>query len=219
MIKAEGEPAFCIEHGTILNGGSGFDPSELTIAEKDRLSLIAYYGYKTNPTSENYGITQNMIWESFGDQLLSTTLPNYQNRKNEILAKVNAHNTKPSFNNQTITLNVGDTITLNDTNGVLSKYGNLASNSANLQLNKSGNQLKLTATSSSKETGKLQYNIANANDVGTSFVFNKPNEQKVATFKLSNAGSFQLNIKVNLNGNVKLKKVDEDTGQPVPIQK
>ncbi|EAF0859633.1 LPXTG cell wall anchor domain-containing protein [Listeria monocytogenes] len=219
MIKAEGEPAFCIEHGTILNGGSGFDPSELTIAEKDRLSLIAYYGYKTNPTSENYGITQNMIWESFGDQLLSTTLPNYQNRKNEILAKVNAHNTKPSFNNQTITLNVGDTITLNDTNGVLSKYGNLASNSANLQLNKSGNQLKLTATSLSKETGKLQYNIANANDVGTSFVFNKPNEQKVATFKLSNAGSFQLNIKVNLNGNVKLKKVDEDTGQPVPNTK
>src|SRR5699024_10733805 len=110
-------------------------------------------------------------------------------------------------------------ITLNDTNGVLSKYGNLASNSANLQLNKSGNQLKLTATSSSKETGKLQYNIANANDVGTSFVFNKPNEQKVATFKLSNAGSFQLNIKVNLNGNVKLKKVDEDTGQPVPNTK
>lgn len=219
MIKAEGEPAFCIEHGTILNGGSGFDPSELTIAEKDRLSLIAYYGYKANPTSENYGITQNMIWESFGDQLLSTTLPNYQNRKNEILAKVNAHNMKPSFNNQTVTLNVGDSITLDDTNGVLSKYGNLASNSANLQINKTGNQLKLTATSSSKETGNLQYNIANAGDVGTSFVYNKPNEQKVATFKLSNAGSFQLNVKVNLNGNVKLKKIDEDTGQPVPNTK
>ncbi|EOB3470332.1 collagen binding domain-containing protein [Enterococcus faecalis] len=36
---------------------------------------------------------------------------------------------------------------------------------------------------------------------------------------MSNAGSFQLNIKVNLNGNVKLKKVDEDTGQPVPNTK
>lgn len=118
-----------------------------------------------------------------------------------------------------MTLNVGDSITLDDTNGVLSKYGNLANNSANLQINKSGNQLKLTATSSSKETGNLQYNIANAGDVGTSFVYNKPSEQKVATFKLSNAGSFQLNVKVNLNGNVKLKKVDEDTGQPVPNTK
>lgn len=73
--------------------------------------------------------------------------------------------------------------------------------------------MKLTATSSSKETGNLQYNIVNAGDVGTSFVYNKPTEQKVATFKLSNAGSFQL------NGNVKLKKVDEDTGQPVPNTK
>ena len=34
MIKAEGEPAFCIEHGTISNGVSGFNPTELTIAEK-----------------------------------------------------------------------------------------------------------------------------------------------------------------------------------------
>ncbi|WP_430394529.1 hypothetical protein [Enterococcus faecalis] len=75
--------------------------------------------------------------------------------------------------------------------------------------------MKLTAASSSKETGKLQYHIANANDVGTSFVFPKPNEQKVAAFKLFNAGSFQLNIKVNLNSNIKLKKVDEETGQPV----
>lgn len=32
MIKAEVNPAFCIEHDTILNGSSGFDPSELTIA-------------------------------------------------------------------------------------------------------------------------------------------------------------------------------------------
>lgn len=132
MIKAENEPIFCIEYGIILYIGSGFDPLELTIAEKNRLSLIVYYGYKTNPTSQNYGITQNMIWESFGDQLISTTLPNYQNRKNEILAKVNAHNTEPLFINQTITLNVGDTITLNDPNGILSKYGNLANNSANL---------------------------------------------------------------------------------------
>ncbi|WP_239256411.1 hypothetical protein [Listeria ilorinensis] len=31
MIKAENKPAFCIEHGTILNGGSGFDPSEFTV--------------------------------------------------------------------------------------------------------------------------------------------------------------------------------------------
>ncbi|MFD1899151.1 thioester domain-containing protein [Enterococcus termitis] len=81
MIKANNEPAFCIEHGVMLNGGSDFTPSEMTSAEREKLSLIAYYGYQVNPTVENYGITQSIIWEEYGDELLSTQLPNYANRK------------------------------------------------------------------------------------------------------------------------------------------
>ncbi|OSQ81432.1 SpaA isopeptide-forming pilin-related protein, partial [Listeria monocytogenes] len=219
MIKANNQPAFCIEHGVLLNGGSGFEPSELNSAEKERLSLISYYGYQISPTMENYGITQNIIWEEFGDTLLTTQLPNYANRKNEILAKVANHKIKPSFANQNITLNVGDSITLTDTNNVLSKYGNLLENSANLQIEKNGNILKLTATDSSKESGKLQYSMVPKDQVGQSFIYKKPGEQTVATFKLSNAGEMNLGIKVNLNGNVKLKKVDEDTGKVVPNTK
>ncbi|HBI1662537.1 TPA: LPXTG cell wall anchor domain-containing protein [Enterococcus faecalis] len=219
MIKADNQPAFCIEHGVLLNGGSGFEPSELNSAEKERLSLISYYGYQISPTMENYGITQNIIWEEFGDTLLSTQLPNYANRKNEILTKVVSHKIKPSFANQNITLNVGDSITLTDTNNVLSKYGNLLENSANLQIEKNGNTLKLTAIASSKETGKLQYSMVPKDQVGQSFIYKKPGEQTVATFKLSNAGEMNLAIKVNLNGNVKLKKVDEDTGIAVPNTK
>lgn len=215
MIKADNQPAFCIEHGVLLNGGSGFTPSELNSAERERLSLISYYGYQINPTMENYGITQNIIWEEFGDTLLSTQLPNYANRKNEILTKVASHQTKPSFNNQTVELNVGDSITLTDTNNVLGKYVNLLENSSNLKIEKNGNTLKLTAIADSKESGKLQYSMVSKDQVGQSFVYKKPGEQTVATFKLSNAGEMNLNVKVNLNGNVKLKKVDEDTGQPV----
>ena len=219
MIKADNQPAFCIEHGVLLNGGSGFTPSELNSAEKERLSLISYYGYQISPTMENYGITQNIIWEEFGDTLLTTQLPNYANRKNEILAKVANHKIKPSFANQNITLNVGDSITLTDTNNVLSKYGNLLENSANLQIEKNGNILKLTATTSSKESGKLQYSMVPKDQVGQSFIYKKPGEQTVATFKLSNVGEMNLAIKVNLNGNIKLKKVDEDTGKAVPNTK
>jgi LPXTG-motif cell wall-anchored protein len=219
IIKADNQPAFCIEHGVLLNGGSGFEPSELNNAEKERLSLISYYGYQISPTMENYGITQNIIWEEFGDTLLTTQLPNYADRKNEILTKVANHKIKPSFADQTITLNVGDSVTLTDTNNVLSKYDNLLENSANLQIEKNGNTLKLTATADSKESGKLQYSMVPKDQVGQSFIYKKPGEQTVATFKLSNAGEMYLNIKVTLNGNVKLKKVDEDTGQAVPNTK
>lgn len=79
MIKADNQPAFCIEHGVLLNGGSGFEPSELNGAEKERLSLISYYGYQISPTVENYGTTQNIIWEEFGDTLLTTQLPKKYN--------------------------------------------------------------------------------------------------------------------------------------------
>ncbi|MGX7420450.1 SpaA isopeptide-forming pilin-related protein [Carnobacterium gallinarum] len=215
MIKADNQPAFCIDHGTLLNGGSGFNPSELTIPEKEALSLIAYYGYQMNPTTENYGITQNIIWETLGDELLTTNLPDYDSRKTEIMNQVTSHQTKPSFNDNSITLNVGESITLTDNNNVLEKYTNQVANTANLTVDKNGNTLKLTATDASKETGTLQYSIAKDDSVGQSFVYAKPGEQNIATFKLADAGSFNLDIKVNLNGNIQAKKVDADTGKPL----
>lgn len=219
LIKADNEPVFCIEHGVIINGGSGFTPSEMTSAEKERLSLIAYYGYQLNPTVENYGITQHIIWQEYGDTLISTQIPNYEQRKAEILSKVDRHSMKPSFQGQTIELNVGESVTLTDSVNVLDNYKHLLENSANLKVEKNGNQLKLTATADSKETGKLQYGIASAENIGQSFVYYKPGEQKVVKFRLSNAGEMNVNIKVNLNGNVQIKKVDEDTGEAVPNTK
>lgn len=219
LIKADNEPVFCIEHSVVINGGSGFTPSEMTSAEKERLSLIAYYGYQLNPTSDNYAITQHIIWQEYGDTLISTQVPNYEQRKAEILSKVDRHSTKPSFQDQTIELNVGESITLTDSANVLDNYKHLLENSANLKVEKNGNQLKLTATAESKESGKLQYGIASAENIGQSFVYYKPGEQKVVKFRLSNAGEMNVNIKVNLNGNVQIKKVDEDTEKAVPDTK
>lgn len=219
MIKADGESVFYIEHSVITNGGSGFTPSEMTSAEKERLSLIAYYGYQLNPTTENYRVTQHIIWQEYGDTLISTQIPNYEQRKAEILGKVDRHSTKPSFQDQTIELDVGESVTLTDSANVLDNYKHLLENSANLKVEKNGNELKLTATADSKETGKIQYGIASAENIGQSFVYYKPGEQKVVKFRLSNAGEMNVNVKVNLNGNVQIKKVDEDTRKAVPDTK
>lgn len=219
MKKVDGIAAFCIEHGVDLTPGSGFEPSELSIAEKDKLSLMAYYGYQTNPTASNYAVVQHMVWEELGDKLLTTNVPNYAGLKSEILSKVSRHNAKPSFNEQTVELNVGDSVTLTDSAGVLSKYQHLVENSASLQVEKNGNTLKLTAKADSKETGKIRYNIASNENIGQSFVYQKGSQQKVATFKLANGGSFNINVKVNLNGHVKAKKIDQDTGQALPNAK
>ncbi|WP_429961286.1 MSCRAMM family protein [Enterococcus sp. DIV1096b] len=108
---------------------------------------------------------------------------------------------------------------MTDSANVLDNYKHLLENSANLKVEKSGNQLKLTATADSKETGKLKYGIASAEKIGQIFVYYKPGEQKVVKFRLSNAGEMNVNVKVNLNGNVQIKKVAEDTGEAVPNTK
>lgn len=104
MKKVDNQIAFCVEHGVPLEmQGSDYNPSAYESALKDRLALIAYYGYQQNPTNYNYGVTQMLIWETLGDELLTNDLPDYQAQKQAILSKVDAFNAAPSFTDQTIT--------------------------------------------------------------------------------------------------------------------
>lgn len=217
MKKVDGKVAFCVEHGVDLDmSGSGYNPTTYSDAKKDQLAKIAYYGYYQNPTNRNYAVTQMIIWETLGDSLLTTPNKTYQSEKKAILDKVAAHDRKPSFNGKQITLAVGDSITLTDTNGRLAAFAQQTANTANLKIMKSGNKLTLTATAQTKESGNVAYAIAKAADVGTSFVYTKGSQQKLVNFKLSNNGEFSLPVKVNLNGNVKAKKVDADTNKALP---
>ncbi|MFD0896540.1 Cys-Gln thioester bond-forming surface protein [Loigolactobacillus binensis] len=147
----DGQVAFCVEHGIdIENSGSGWTPTNYSAAEKDKLASIAYFAYQQNPTDANYGLAQIMIWEELNSELLTTNYPDYQAKKAAVLKKVTTFNTKPSFNDQNITLNVGDSVTLTDTNDTLASYIEQTANTANLNITKSGNKLTLTATANSK---------------------------------------------------------------------
>lgn len=213
----DGQDAFCVEHGIDIEGhGDGWNPADYSANQKDELAEIAYFGYQQNPTNENYGLTQMMIWEKLGNELLTTNYPDYQAKKAVVQAKVDAFNKKPSFDGQNITLNVGDSITLKDTNGTLASYIKQTANTANLEVSKSGDDLTLKATADSKESGKLSYAKAESANIGTSLVYSKGSQQKLAYFKLPNGADFNLNVHVNLNGNMKAKKVDTDTGKALP---
>lgn len=208
--------AFCIEHGIPLDmAGSGYQPQAYSSEKKELLTKIAYYGYRVNPTKHNYALTQMMIWEALGDELVKTNTDFYS-FKAAVMQKVNDHDRKPSFNGQTIDLNVGDKLVLNDANGVLSKYGSLVEDSTGLQVQKNGNSLTLTATKDSKQDGNLKYAIAHGNDIGESFMYTKGAQQKLVDFKLSNGGEFNVHVRVHPLGRVRIHKIDEQTKQPLP---
>ena len=211
-MKMDNKVVFCVEPGIKTASGGGYISEEYINSKKDILSKIAYYGYTdTNQSKYDYALTQTMIWEELGDKFISTTLPNYYKRKTEILEKVNRHNILPSWNKQDIEIKSGETIELEDKNGIIREM-QLESNNTGADILLEENTLKITANKNSN-SGVISYIKIPKNEVGTSIVYRKPNYQSLAEFHMESSMSANLNINVIKLGNIKVKKIDEDTGK------
>lgn len=205
-LKMDGKKVFCIESGIVANSGEGYTPEAYINAKKDKLSKIAYYGStNTGQSHYDYAVTQVMIWEELGDQYQSTTIPNYQQRKNEILAIVNRHDILPSWNEQEVTIKVKDSITLTDSNDVLSDMS-LESNNTNVNLQQNGNTMVITPNKDFNN-GSITYRKVSKNEVGTSIVYRKPHEQSMVEFHLESAKQASVKVNVIKLGNLQATKM------------
>jgi hypothetical protein len=214
VLKMDGKKVFCIESGIIANCGEGYTPESYISTKKDKLSKIAYYGYTiTSQSHYDYAVTQAMIWEELGDQRQSTTIPNYDQRKAEIMLLVNRHDTLPSWNGQTVTAKVGDSVTLTDSNNVIADMS-LESNNTNATLKQNANSLVITPSKDSNN-GSITYRKVPQNKIGTSIVYRKPNEQSMVEFHLDSAKQASVKVNVIKLGNLQVAKIDEETGNPL----
>ncbi len=120
---------------TFLNTGAPSNAvKELPKATQERLWKIAYYGYGYPGHDSNiwWGAAQQMIYEALGwsvkwykNQSDATNQKNEVNMKaytNEIERLIASHDIAPSFAGQELKLNVGESITLTDTNEVLDRF-------------------------------------------------------------------------------------------------
>lgn len=161
------EVAYCIEPGVIegVNYSQGsYSATGLPESIKERLLLIGYYGY-TYPghqTLKYRAATQGMIWQTIiggGYVNFSTerwgagTQLDISAETAEIERLIATHYTRPSFNGGTYNLQVGETITLTDTNNVLGNYDILV-NGADYSVN--GNNLIIKPTTSGTITVNLK---------------------------------------------------------------
>ncbi|WP_343363331.1 SpaA isopeptide-forming pilin-related protein [Listeria seeligeri] len=217
-MKLDGTDVFCIERGKYATGGDVYNSATYNGSNKDILSKIAYFGFtNTNQNHYDYAVTQIMIWEYLGDHYQTSTIPNYAKRKGEIMNLVNRYNTDPSFANKTYTVNVGDTLIIEDSNMVLSDM-QLSSIPKNLKVEKDANKLKITAISTS-ESGDVNLQKVPNNKIGTSIVYTKADRQSLAKFRLEDKGESKLSIDVLHRGDVEVMKIDEGTKQPLPNAK
>lgn len=158
----DGEVAYCIEPG--VPEGNPMYPADwnatgLPNSIKERVLLIGYYGY-TYPghqTIQYRAATQGMIWATilgnnttvnFNTERWSAGTPlNVSNEMAEIERLISTHYARPSFNGGVYKAQVGQTITLTDTNNVL---GNYSVSVSGAEYNVNGNTLTIKPTKDGK---------------------------------------------------------------------
>lgn len=222
--RVNNEIALCIEQGVAVNVGEngGYTTVLQDTDLMKRISLIKYYGIVlTGHTLHKELMTQLLAWEQQGISPTSISgefsMADYQVFKSNVMANVNKFYTKPSFDRKTVNLKVGESVTLTDTNGSFSNYSDTPLvNNAGVIINKSGNQLKITANNNSNQTGRVsfQYNISNSYR-GVPIVLTHPYTQNVLVGKFNDPSFVHINVNVQKNGNARVRKVDESTKQPL----
>lgn len=223
------QPFVEIDNNYVYNVARSDYAAILNISEEQwqKIALYAYYGYGYNEEGYNhsahkwYPITQVLIWravEPTSDIYFTNTLNGTRNDSlfaseiAELESLVQKHSTKPNIKTTTDTLNLGQSYTFTDENGVLSSF--TVNSSENVQVNKSGNQLTITPTGIGNASIKFTktHNLYDTEPV----LYYANNTQNVMRVGNLDPSTMLLNFKI-IGGKLTLQKLDRDTGEPVGL--
>lgn len=221
-LRIDGQVAWCLQANRVAQPGinSVIDFADIGINDdqRDNLSLIANFGYHVSPSRENEVLTQNAVWTYLGWTDWYPT-PNYPTRDafdrwyNDIMLKVNNYKLGVSFEHQTLEINVGQTITLNDTNGVLSDMRIISTDGLQVSIN--GNQLSVTGTVEANDESQINL-IKQVSNEGTNFVVRSGDSQALSVLRTRDPKISWLRFKVNKYVDVNLSKVDSENNTFTP---
>lgn len=214
-MYADGFIAYCIDPGVSLKIGEyqknyNFNFKNIDNKKKEKLELIAYYGYEYpgHSTEKYYYATQALIWEIIGSTNVSfTTLRNrggeeinIDKEKNEIKELVNKFSLLPSFANAKITAFLGETIVLEDSNNNYFNFDYTSNNRNTFNFNNGKLNIEL------KELGEGRIKFSNniSNDK-TSTIYYSEGYQSVVTLGVNITKESYINLVVNDPNRIKLK--------------
>lgn len=220
--QIDGEDVFCIQEGVFTEAGINYEArADLTAIQGSnsfRMSLIGYFGYYSQRSMENYALTQMMIWDELGGSFINYGvfgMSKYNAFKNTVNTAISNYSLRPSWHNTKIQVKVGETVRIPDTtNRYASWNGEVRANTAGVKVEKSGNDLLITATASSNTTGAVQLNKHGSGEsgVGTAYAYTHGSAQDMARLFLYDPLSAHLNIEVLKEGHARVQKIDETTG-------
>lgn len=210
--------AYCIEPNRVINNTTYNSTTDWNITGYDenvkkQMELIAYYGYQYpgHNTDRYYMATQELIW-LYSDDLVkwmdeySTDASkgnqiNVDYEKNEILNLVNRHNLLPSLDGQCFNKYFGETITLNDINGVLKDYDV----SSDLSFTKNDNSLNVIINKFG--THEITFTKKFLNDKKTTIYYVVGDSQMMASFSLDDEKNAKATIIID-KAKIRINKRD-----------
>lgn len=214
--------AYCIEPFSMFNESGSYTRSltadNLNAEQIKRISLIAYFGYTYNNHTDPkwYAISQFMIWQIaeptadfyFTDSLNGNRITAYTNEMDEINSLINNYLTIPSINNANVNMVEEKTITLTDTNNVLSNYTSLDSH-AKIE----GNKLIISGLAEGEHTINLVRSMKR--NASVPFYYNSADSQNM--MMIGDIDDVNISLKVNVDKTkVEVTKIDSDTKDTTP---
>ena len=221
FIVVDGKVVFCLEPYALIGDNYNINNDYLNSLSQDKLDYIELVSNYVNDKIQNrdvnyYMAAQELIWEKIigSDKVYYTTqnqtkgtVINIDSYKNEIENYVNSFYIKPSFDGTFVSDNFYKTITLTDTNNVLSQY-EIVNDSKN-QVFKSNNSLIIRILSSELSTIKLVKKVSS----GSPTYYHSSNGQDIADMTSEKEVVSTIQIQANnlYNENVTFQFLDNQT--------
>lgn len=215
------EPGVSINSKALYNGINDISNSNLTKEQYEKIKIISYYGYGYKNESIDhtdkkwYAVTQSLIWQIesnnheiyFTDYLQGPKVDKFSNEYQEMQNLINSHNLLPNFNQDVISIDLGNTITLNDINKVISNYNINVSND-NINVVKTNNEITISTNKIGTTTINFTKNYNNYNS--KPLLYTATNSQTL--FKVGNLTPTTTAITVNVTGaKITINKIDYET--------
>lgn len=233
---ADAKTVFCIEHGKELATGTyvGASYSSNMSVDLQQATRIAYLGWYSKhgdvllesgnigTLKYDYAFTQMMIWESQGTGSTftdSSVQARYESFKADINNQIAQKAKLPSFDGGNIEMNAGDTVTLTDTNGILSGYNSCDGTLEGIRFEHTNgsNDLKITVSENcNTENFILNFNKCRQiglyrHEGGTDFRHYHfgSHQQNIYSNYYPDDPVVSLSMKINLYGKLELTKTND----------
>ncbi len=234
---------FCAEHGVnsqtgTVETGTHNTPTDPKVKRACKVAFFGWYqkygnycidggimAADMNSRKMDYVFTQQMVWSTLGQS--NATFRNasiqsqYEAFKADINAKIDNMERKPSFCSETITVEVGQTKTLTDSNNVLGQYVSFDKTVDGIRIthNKGENTLNVTANEDcTKEAIRISENTMfdwgvikeeTHNQHSTVyFTFRDGVQNQLYSLNYNDPVTMSLSLKINLLGNLELSKLN-----------